>query len=245
MTLLIATDIVAGYGRGDEILKGANLTVEPGEIVAIIGPNGAGKSTLLKTIAGLLSPSRGTIQFDGQPIHGRSPRAIAVSGVAFVPQEANIFPALTVRENLEIGGYLDPARVRDRIEAGFERFPMLAEKRHRAARTLSGGQRQVLAMATALMVAPRLLLLDEPSAGLSPVAAETLFATIVEINQSGIAIVMVEQNANEALLIAHRATVLVDGRNRRDGNAAELRADPEIGRLFLGFATEGPKVELI
>jgi branched-chain amino acid transport system ATP-binding protein/neutral amino acid transport system ATP-binding protein len=239
MTLLIATDIVAGYGRGDEILKGANLAVEPNEIVAIIGPNGAGKSTLLKTIAGLLRPSRGSVLLDGQPIHTLSPRAIAQAGVAFVPQEANIFPALTVRENLEIGGYLDPAHVRARVDAAFGRFPMLAEKRHRAARTLSGGQRQVLAMAMALMVAPRLLLLDEPSAGLSPVAAETLFATIVEVNQSGIAIAMVEQNANEALLIAHRATVLVDGRNRRDGDAAELRADPEIGRLFLGFQTEG------
>jgi branched-chain amino acid transport system ATP-binding protein/neutral amino acid transport system ATP-binding protein len=240
MSLLVANGIVAGYGRGDEILKGVNLTVAAHEIVAIIGPNGAGKSTLLKTIAGLLHPSRGSISLDGQPIHALSPREIARGGVAFVPQEANIFPALTIRENLEIGGYLDPAHVRARIDAAFGRFPMLAEKRHRAARTLSGGQRQVLAMAMALMVAPRLLLLDEPSAGLSPVAAETLFATIVEVNRGGVAIAMVEQNANEALLIAHRATVLVDGRNRRDGDAAELRTDPEIGRLFLGFQAEGP-----
>jgi len=239
MSLLVATDIVAGYGRGDEILKGANLVIAPNEIVAIIGPNGAGKSTLLKVIAGLLHRSRGGILLDGQPIHSLSIRAIARAGVAFVPQEANIFPSLTVRENLEIGGYLDPGRVRARTEDAFARFPMLAEKRNRAARTLSGGQRQVLAMATALMVAPRLLLLDEPSAGLSPVAAETLFATIAEVNRSGVAIAMVEQNANEALLIAHRATVLVDGRNRRDGNAAELLADPEIGRLFLGFQAEG------
>jgi branched-chain amino acid transport system ATP-binding protein len=238
MTLLIATDIVAGYGRGDEILKGVNLTVAPNEIVAIIGPNGAGKSTLLKTVAGLLHPARGSILLDGQPIQALSPRAIAHAGVAFVPQEANIFPALTIRENLEIGGWLDPSHVRARIAAAFDRFPMLAEKRHRAARTLSGGQRQVLAMATALMVAPRLLLLDEPSAGLSPVAAETLFATIVEVNRGGVAIAVVEQNANEALLIAHRATVLVDGRNRRDGDASELRADREIGRLFLGFEAE-------
>jgi branched-chain amino acid transport system ATP-binding protein len=238
MTLLVATGIVAGYGRGDEILKGANLTVAPGEIVAIIGPNGAGKSTLLKTITGLLHPSRGTILLDGKPIHTLAPRAIARGGVAFVPQEANIFPTLTVRENLEIGGFLDPTHIRARIEAAFARFPILAEKRHRAARTLSGGQRQVLAMATALMVAPRLLMLDEPSAGLSPVAAETLFATIVEVNQAGVAIAMVEQNANAALHIAHRATVLVDGRNRRDGDAATLLADPEIGRLFLGLQPE-------
>lgn len=235
MTLLAATDIVAGYGKGDEILKGVHLSVEQHEIVAIIGPNGAGKSTLLKAIAGLLHPSRGSILLDGTPIHTLSPRAIASAGIAFVPQEANIFPGLSVRENLEIGGYLDPAHVRARIDAAFARFPMLAEKRQRAARTLSGGQRQVLAMAMALMVAPRLLLLDEPSAGLSPVAAETLFATITEVNRDGVAIAMVEQNANEALLIAHRATVLVDGRNRRDGDAADLRADPEIGRLFLGF----------
>ncbi len=216
---LVATGIVAGYGRGDEILKGVDLTVGPGEIVAIIGPNGAGKSTLLKTITGLLRPALCAAASCGMswrcnyaaPAARHQPQA----GVAFVPQEANIFPALTIRENLEIGGYLDPAHVRSRIDAAFTRFPMLAEKRHRAARTLSGGQRQVLAMATALMVAPRLLLLDEPSAGLSPVAAETLFATIVEVNRDGVAIAMVEQNANEALLIAHRATVLVDGRNRR------------------------------
>jgi branched-chain amino acid transport system ATP-binding protein/neutral amino acid transport system ATP-binding protein len=235
MTLLAASGLVAGYGKGDEILKGVSLTVGSGEIVAIIGPNGAGKSTLLKAIAGLLHPAQGTIRFDGHPIHGLPPRVIARAGIAFVPQEANIFPAMTVRENLEIGGYLDPSRVRSRIDTAFQRFPMLAEKRQRAARTLSGGQRQVLAMAMALMVAPRLLLLDEPSAGLSPVAAETLFATITSVNGDGVAIAMVEQNASEALLIADRATVLVDGRNRRDGDAATLRADPDIGRLFLGF----------
>ena len=238
MTLLICTDIVAGYSSGDEILKGVNFAVGPAEIVAIIGPNGAGKSTLLKAIAGLLRPSRGAVVLDGRPINGLTPRQIAQSGVAFVPQEANIFPALSVRENLEIGGYLDPASVRRRIDLAFQRFPMLAEKRHRAARTLSGGQRQVLAMATALMVAPRLLLLDEPSAGLSPVAAETLFATIIEINRDGVAIAMVEQNANEALAIAHRGVVLVDGRDRLEGDAASLRADKEIGRLFLGLAAE-------
>jgi branched-chain amino acid transport system ATP-binding protein len=238
MTLLTCTDIVAGYSSGDEILKGVNFAVGPAEIVAIIGPNGAGKSTLLKSIAGLLRPSRGAIVLDGRPINGLTPRQIARSGVAFVPQEANIFPALSVRENLEIGGYLDPASVRRRIDLAFQRFPMLAEKRHRAARTLSGGQRQVLAMATALMVAPRLLLLDEPSAGLSPVAAETLFATIVEVNRDGVAIAMVEQNANEALAIAHRGVVLVDGRDRLEGDAASLRADKEIGRLFLGLAAE-------
>jgi branched-chain amino acid transport system ATP-binding protein/neutral amino acid transport system ATP-binding protein len=239
MTLLVCTDLVAGYSRGDEILRGVCLTVGAGEIVAIIGPNGAGKSTLLKTIAGLLHPSRGDILLDGQRIDTLSPRAIALHGVAFVPQEANIFPTLTVRENLEIGGWLDSGMVRSRIDSMFGRFPILAEKRHRAARTLSGGQRQVLAMATALMVAPRLLLLDEPSAGLSPVAAETLFATIEEVNRGGVAIAMVEQNASEALGIAHRGMVMVDGRDRREGDAAVLRADEEVGRLFLGLEAEG------
>ena len=234
MTLLIAHEIVAGYGRGDEILKGASLTVDDGEIVAIIGPNGAGKSTLLKTIAGLLHPARGTIHLRDAPIHALPPRDIARRGVAFVPQEANVFPTLSVRENLEMGGYIDPAHTAARIDAAFARFPMLAEKRHRAARTLSGGQRQVLAMAMALMVQPVVLLLDEPSAGLSPIAAAQLFGMICEINRGGIAIAMVEQNAAEALAIAHRATILVDGRNNRDGDAATLRADPEIRRIFLG-----------
>jgi len=234
MTLLAARDIVSGYGPGDEILKGVSLTVDDGEIVAIIGPNGAGKSTLLKTIAGLLHPARGTIRLRDTPIHRSSPREIARLGVAFVPQEANVFPTLSVRENLEMGGFIDPAHVAARLDAAFTRFAMLAEKRHRAARTLSGGQRQVLAMAMALMVQPVLLLLDEPSAGLSPIAAEDLFATIRAINREGIAIAMVEQNAAEALELAHRATILVDGRNNRDGDAAAMRADPEIRRIFLG-----------
>jgi branched-chain amino acid transport system ATP-binding protein len=239
--LLIARDIAAGYGRDDQILKGANLTLAENEIVAIIGPNGAGKSTLLKTIAGLLHPTRGSITLRGQPIHTLSPREISRRGVAFVPQEHNIFATLSVRENLEMGGWLDPAAARRRIDDVFARFPMLAESRTRAARTLSGGQRQILAMAMALMVQPAVLLLDEPSAGLSPVAAETLFETIQSINRDGIAIAMVEQNATQALEIAHRATILVDGRNNRDGAAAELAADPQVRRIFLGAAlTEQP-----
>jgi branched-chain amino acid transport system ATP-binding protein/neutral amino acid transport system ATP-binding protein len=234
MSLLEARDIVAGYSRGDEILKGVHLTVESSEIVAIIGPNGAGKSTLLKTIAGLLQPARGSITLDGIAIQGLPPREISRRGVAFVPQEQNIFASLSVRENLEMGGWLDPRSTRRRIDEAFDRFAMLAENRFRAARTLSGGQRQVLAMAMALMVQPLLLLLDEPSAGLSPAAAETLFATIRAINHDGIAIAMVEQNATQALEVAHRATILVDGRNNRDGAAAVLAADPDIRRIFLG-----------
>jgi branched-chain amino acid transport system ATP-binding protein len=239
--LLVASDVVAGYGRDDQILKGANLAVHDKEIVAIIGPNGAGKSTLLKTIAGLLHPTRGSITLRGDAINGLPPREVSRRGVAFVPQEQNIFPTLSVRENLEMGGWLEPSTTQRRIHEVFARFPMLAERRGRAARTLSGGQRQVLAMAMALMVQPAVLLLDEPSAGLSPVAAETLFETIQGINREGLAIAMVEQNATQALEIAHRATILVDGRNNRDGAAAALAADPEIRRIFLGAApTEQP-----
>jgi branched-chain amino acid transport system ATP-binding protein/neutral amino acid transport system ATP-binding protein len=234
MSLLLARDIFAGYGRDDEILKGAHLTIEPSEIVAIIGPNGAGKSTLLKTVAGLLRPARGSITLHGQPIHHLGPREVSRRGIAFVPQERNIFVTLSVRENLEMGGWLNAAETRRRTDAVFARFPMLAERRRSAARTLSGGERQVLAMAMALMVQPVLLLLDEPSAGLSPIAAQRLFATIQEVNRDGVAIGMVEQNATQALEIADRATILVDGRNNRDGAAATLAADPEIRRIFLG-----------
>ncbi len=234
MTLLRVAGVVAGYGRDDEVLKGVDLTMHDGEIRAVIGPNGAGKSTLLKTIAGLLRPVRGAIHLRDTPLGGLPPRAIARLGVAFVPQEQNVFPSMSVRENLEMGGYIDPAATRQRIDTAFASFPLLAESRHRAARTLSGGQRQVLAMAMALMVEPALLLLDEPSAGLSPLAAEQLFATIIEIRRHGVAIAMVEQNASQALEIADRATLLVDGRVSRDGAAATLRADPEIRRIFLG-----------
>jgi branched-chain amino acid transport system ATP-binding protein/neutral amino acid transport system ATP-binding protein len=234
MGLLSVRDIVAGYAAADEILKGASLDVATGEIVAIIGPNGAGKSTLLKTIAGLLRPKRGEILLDGVSIGGRRPREISALGVAYVPQEANIFPSLSVAENLEMGGYLDPAGARRKIARILERFPVLAEKRRHAGRTLSGGQRQILAMAMALMVEPKLLLLDEPSAGLSPVAAEGLFATIRAINAEGVAIAIVEQNALEALALAHRATILVDGRNAMTGAAAALARDPDVRRIFLG-----------
>ena len=233
--LLEVEGVVGGYGAADEILKGVTVSLAPRRMAAIVGPNGAGKSTLLKAIAGILTPKAGAIRLDGQALTGLPPRAIAAKGVAFVPQEANIFPSLTVRENLEMGGYLEPgARVAARIEALFARFPVLAEKRRRAARTLSGGQRQILAMAMALMVEPRLLLLDEPSAGLSPKAAEALFDSIAAIHAEGTAILMVEQNALEALTIAEEGIVLVDGRVARTGQAAALAADPEVRRLFLG-----------
>jgi branched-chain amino acid transport system ATP-binding protein/neutral amino acid transport system ATP-binding protein len=233
--LLTVQGVVGGYGAADEILKGITVSLAPARMAAIVGPNGAGKSTLLKAIAGILKPKSGAIALDGAPITGLPPRAIAARGVAFVPQEANIFASLTVRENLEMGGYLEPrAKVTAGVQRLFERFPMLAEKRRRAARTLSGGQRQILAMAMALMVEPKLLLLDEPSAGLSPKAAEFLFDSIAAIHAEGTAILMVEQNALEALSIAEEGIVLVDGRVARTGDAKALAADAEVRRLFLG-----------
>jgi branched-chain amino acid transport system ATP-binding protein/neutral amino acid transport system ATP-binding protein len=234
MSLLTATGIVAGYDVQDEILKGIDLVVREGEIVGIIGPNGAGKSTLLKTMAGLLAPSAGRIYLRGRDITGQAPRDISRFGLAYVPQEFNIFPMLSVRENLEMGGYIDRKETGRRIDGVFARFPMLGEKRRHAARTLSGGERQILAMAMALMVDPVVLLLDEPSAGLSPVAAERLFDAITQINGDGVSIVMVEQNANEALVVSDRAYILVDGKNSATGPAKALAADPEIRRLFLG-----------
>jgi len=232
--LLSIEGVVAGYSAADEVLKGVDLRVDAGEIVGIIGPNGAGKSTLLKTIAGLLAPSRGHITLEGRSIAGHAPRDISRRGLAYVPQEQNIFPTMTVRENLEMGGYVDKAGSRRRIDLAFARFPILAARRRVAARSLSGGERQILAMAMALMVEPRVLLLDEPSAGLSPAAAARLFEDIVAINGGGMSIAIVEQNAREVLTIAHRAYILVDGRNHRDGAAAALAADPDIRRIFLG-----------
>jgi branched-chain amino acid transport system ATP-binding protein/neutral amino acid transport system ATP-binding protein len=234
MGLLNVEGLVAGYSAADEILKGVDFAIEPGEIVGIIGPNGAGKSTLLKAIAGLLKPSKGSIRLKDAPIAGRLPRDICRLGLAYVPQEQNVFPTMSVRENLEMGGYVDPTGARAKIDRVFQRFPMLARKRRLAARGLSGGERQILAMAMALMVEPAVMLLDEPSAGLSPIAAELLFESIVAINREGVSIAMVEQNAREALSIAGRAYILVDGRNHRSGPAAALAADPDIRRIFLG-----------
>jgi len=234
MSLLVLDELRGGYAAADEIVKGAGLTVEAGEIVALIGPNGAGKSTLLKLVAGLLRPTSGRILFKGRAIAGLGAPEISRLGLSFVPQERNVFGTLTVAENLEMGGYIDGADARHRIAALYERFPVLGEKRRAAARTLSGGQRQVLAMAVALMNAPDLLLLDEPTAGLSPRAAEELFGTIVALNRTGVAILMVEQNALEALSVAARAYVLVQGRPEREGRAADLADDPVVRDLFLG-----------
>jgi len=234
MSILRVSGVVAGYGAGDQILKGVDLTVEDREIVCIVGPNGAGKSTLLKAIAGLLELSEGEIRLKDGLISGMKPRDIARHGVAFVPQEHNVFPSMTIYENLEIGGYVDPTAIRKRADDVMTRFPMLATKRNQLARTLSGGQRQLLAVGMALMVAPRLMLLDEPTAGLSPAAAQDLFEEIGRIRTSGIAVAMVEQNARDAMAMSDRTYILVDGRNGMTGASSELLQDKDINRMFLG-----------
>ena len=234
MSVLSVSGLVAGYSAADEILKQVDFEVSQNEIACIIGPNGAGKSTLLKAIAGLLKSSKGTISLNGEMINGRAPREITRLGLAYVPQEHNVFPSMTIIENLEMGGYVEPKRTAARIDSVLQRFPMLQSKRRQAARTLSGGQRQILAMGMALMVEPRVLLLDEPSAGLSPVAAGALFDDIRAISREGVAIALVEQNASDALAISDRAYILVDGRNHRTGAAQDIANDAEIRRVFLG-----------
>jgi branched-chain amino acid transport system ATP-binding protein len=234
MTMLAVTNVIAGYGAHDEVLKGVGITVAAHELVVLIGPNGAGKSTLLKSIAGFLKPRDGAITFEGKPIGGLRPREITRQGVAFVPQEANVFPSLSVEANLEMGGYVDRRATKERMQAAYERFPILAERRGQDARTLSGGQRQMLAMAMALMAAPRLMLLDEPSAGLSPAASLELFDLIKGLHREGMTIVMVEQNALDALQIADRGYLLVDGGNAREGRASDLAADSDVRHAFLG-----------
>ncbi len=234
MSVLAVSGIVAGYSRADTILKGVSATADAGEIVAVLGPNGAGKSTLLKAITGQVTVREGHVRVGEDDITGRRPREVARAGVAYVPQEANVFATMTVRENLEIGGYVEPKAAAGRIETLFARFPVLAEKRRDAARTLSGGQRQLLAMAIAMMVEPKLLLLDEPSAGLSPIAAREMFDTIRQIAATGVAVVLVEQNALDALDLADRAYILAAGQNHTEGTGADLAADPDIRRTFLG-----------
>jgi branched-chain amino acid transport system ATP-binding protein len=232
--MLAVENVVAGYGAHDEVLKGVGIVVAEKEMVVLIGPNGAGKSTLLKSIAGFLKPREGAIVFEGKPIGGLKPREITRQGIAFVPQEANVFPSLTVEGNLEMGGFVDRRATKERIQAVYARFPALADRRTQDARTLSGGQRQILAVAMALMAAPRLMLLDEPSAGLSPAACQELFALVKGLHADGMAVVMVEQNALDALEIADRGYLLVDGSNAREGRAAELAADAEVRHAFLG-----------
>ena len=232
--LLALRGLAGGYPGGEDIVRGLDLSLDAGRIGVIVGPNGAGKSTLLKIVAGLLAARRGSVELAGERLDGASPQRIARSGVGFVPQEANVFATMTVRENLEIGGYLAPGRARGRIAELFGRFPMLGEKARAQAGSLSGGQRQVLALAIALMLSPRLLLLDEPSAGLSPIAAGELFDTVRTLAGEGIAVLMVEQNALAALEIADHGVLMVQGEKLREGPARAFAEDPETRRQFLG-----------
>ena len=224
----------AGYAEV-EVLRGVSLEVRSGDIVSIIGANGAGKSTLLKTVFGLVTPHGGSIRLAGEELAGRPPVEVLARGVSYVPQGRCNFPAMTVEENLEMGAYTrNDAGVRRDIDAMMQRFPMLGSKRVDPAGTLSGGQQQVLEMAMALLLHPRLLLVDEPSLGLDPRMAELVFATIESINREGTTVVMVEQNAKTALSISHRAFVLELGRNRFEGTGRELLDDPEVRTHYLG-----------
>jgi len=232
--ILSVQSIVGGYSTAEQILKGASLRVDPGEIVTIIGPNGAGKSTFLKAVAGLLAVSAGSITLAGRDVTQENALGRARHGLSFVPQERNVFGPLTVAENLSISAFLHPARAKRQAEAVYARYPLLAARRRSLARTLSGGQRQILAVAMGLMTDPSLLLLDEPTAGLSPKAADELFEAVIALNADGLPILMVEQHAVEALQISARGYVLVAGRDSAEGNGPALAADPEIRRLFLG-----------
>jgi branched-chain amino acid transport system ATP-binding protein len=234
LSVLVAENVVGGYGASEQILKGASVRVEPGEIVTIIGPNGAGKSTLLKAIAGLLEAREGRILFRDADVTVGGALDRARAGIAFVPQERNVFGTLSVAENLSISAFLAPNEVTMRSERIYDRYAMLAEKRKAQARTLSGGQRQILAMAMGLMSEPKLMLLDEPTAGLSPKAADELFDAIVALNREGLPVLMVEQHAVEALNISTRGYVLVAGRTEVEGEGRALASDPQIRRLFLG-----------
>jgi neutral amino acid transport system ATP-binding protein len=235
--LLEVQDVYAGYVKDLDILQGVNFRIYPGELVAVIGPNGAGKSTLAKTIFGLLTPHQGTITFKDQPIAGLKSDQIVQRGMGYVPQIANVFRSLTVEENLEMGAFVlgnTPLQaLKDEI---FSRFPRLAERRRQQAGTLSGGERQMLAMGKALMLKPDLMLLDEPSAALSPLLVTSVFDQIRQINQAGTAIVLVEQNAKKALEMSDRGYVLEAGRDRFEGRGIDLLNNPKVGELYLGAA---------
>ena len=233
MALLEAKGLVGGYG-GMDILNGVNLAVEAEEIVVIIGANGAGKSTAMKALFGLINLRAGRVTLDGADITAAAPNALVGHGMGYVPQERNVFRTMTVRENLEMGAYLKPAAQARVMEQVFTLFPVLKEKASQPAGELSGGQRQMVAVGRALMTEPKLLMLDEPTAGLSPLVMEQIFDRIVAVNRAGIGILLVEQNARQALAIAHRGYVLATGRNRFTGTAADLLANPEIGQSFLG-----------
>jgi branched-chain amino acid transport system ATP-binding protein/neutral amino acid transport system ATP-binding protein len=235
MSILTVENVTSGYGQM-EILHDVSMRIHQGEIVSIIGPNGAGKSTLLKTIFGLLKPSRGSIHLQDKDITGMVPSTIVQHGLSYVPQVDNVFPSLTVMENLEMGAFIinDHRKVQARLVEIFELFPILAERQSQRVGKMSGGERQMVAMGRALMLNPFALLLDEPTAALAPMLADMIFKKIAEINASGISILIVEQNARQTLSISHRGYVLADGKNKLEGHGSDLLADPEVGKLYLG-----------
>ena len=229
-----ARDLVAGYVPEVNILNGCNLVVNPGEFVGIIGPNGAGKSTLLKAVLGLVTVRTGTVMLNGEDITGNRPHQLVERGVGFVPQTRNVFPSLTVLENLEMGCFLRPSVFHTRLDYVLGLFPRLAERRAQRTGSLSGGERQMVAMGRALMLDPKVLLLDEPSAGLSPALQDQCFVQCRDINATGVAILMVEQNARRCLQVCGRGYVLDQGRNAYAGTGRELLADPKVIELYLG-----------
>jgi ABC-type branched-subunit amino acid transport system ATPase component len=233
MIILQAKDITVGYTEVD-ILHEVSITAGSGEIISIIGPNGAGKSTLLKTIFGLLKPRHGTITFKEWNITGLKPNMVVRKGISYVPQVDNVFPSMTIQENLEMGAFIRNDDYSQRLKEVYELFPAMAERRKQKVGHLSGGQRQMVAMGRALMLDPQVLLLDEPSAGLAPVLVSGIFEKIRDINATGVAIVIVEQNAKEALKMAHHGYVLAMGRNVLDDTGDALLANEEVGRLYLG-----------
>jgi ABC-type branched-subunit amino acid transport system ATPase component len=232
--LLQAKDIVAYYFPGVNILDGANLHADQGELVGIIGPNGAGKSTLLKAIFGLLKVASGQVTLAGENITNLRADELVRLGVGYVPQTENVFPSLTIEENLQMGAYQQPKDFKARFEQVGSLFPMLAQRRSQRAGSLSGGERQMVAMGRALMMNPRVLLLDEPSAGLSPALQDDVFIRVKEINATGVTVVMVEQNARRCLQIVDRAYVMDQGKNAYTGTGAELANDPKVIELYLG-----------
>ena len=233
MSLLTAQGVYAGYGEAD-ILQGINLQVGADEIVVIVGPNGAGKSTAMKAIFGLVPIRQGHIEYVGENITNQPPERMVARGIAYVPQEANVFPSLSVLENLELGAYSISGDITPRLEKVYEIFPRLRERRQQQAGVMSGGERQMVAMGRALMIEPRLLMLDEPTAGLSPRLIDETFERIREINALGIGVLMVEQNARQALGIANRGYVLAGGANRHEDTGPALLADPDVATMFLG-----------
>ena len=234
MAFFEGNKMTAGYGSGPDIINSCSINVNRGEIVAILGPNGAGKSTAMKAMLGLLKLKSGSISIDGKDISKLSPQDRVKQGISFVPQTRNVFADLTVRENLEIGAFLRVDDVNKVIEEIYDLFPILNEKRSQIVGELSGGQRQQVALGRALMIKPSVLMLDEPTAGVSPIVMDELFQHIIKVKKTNVAIIMVEQNAKQALSISDRGYVLVTGENKFEGSGNELLQDPEVRRSFLG-----------